>query len=405
MNNLPSARRPQYIVAPENCMGCGLCANVCSRDAIHMEWSAEGFLIPKVNTESCINCGLCAKQCIALEEKPAYTDDIESVASWGGWNKHEATHLQSSSGGIFTALAEHVLFAGGCVFGVVWQDKYTAAFSKAETIEELAKMRGSKYTPAIPGKVYQEVLAELKTGRQVLFSGTPCQVHALKKFLRKPYDNLLIIDIMCHGVPSRLILEKYIQEAENRMGKMVAYISFRDKSAGWLRYHVTCHYTDGSTSSTPMDKDLYMRLFLCDKALNLACYNCPYAHIPRQGDITLGDYWGVQKIHPDWPIDRGISAILANSAKGIQSLQQLSDKLTLCEEPFDKIYSGQPVVYVRHEQQVPRARPMVLARLPFWPLEKALHKLVNSVRIGPIYLKRNGFLHKLLRKCKQLISR
>lgn len=370
-----------------------------------MEWSSEGFLIPRVNTESCINCGLCAKFCIAMEERPEYTDDTASVASWGGWNKNEATHLQSSSGGIFTALAEWALMAGGCVFGVVWQDKYTAAFSKAETIEELAKMRGSKYTPAIPGKVYLEVLTELKTGRQVLFSGTPCQVHALKKFLRKPYDNLLIIDIMCHGVPSRLILEKYIQEAENRMGKTVAYISFRDKSAGWLRYHVTCHYTDGSTSSTPLDKDLYMRLFLCDKALNLACYNCPYAHIPRQGDITLGDYWGVQKIHPEWPIDKGISAILANTTKGIQCLPQLRDKLTLCEEPFDKIYSGQPVVYVRPEQQVPRARPMVLARLPFWPLEKVLHKLVNSVRIGPIYLKRNGFLHKLLRKCKQLISR
>ena len=217
----------KYITAPTNCTGCALCANVCSRDAIRMEWSAEGFLIPKVNTESCINCGLCAKQCIALEEKPAYTDDIESVASWGGWNKNEATHLQSSSGGIFTALAERALMDGGCVFGVVWQDKYTAVFSKAETIEGLVRMRGSKYTPAIPGKVYQEVLAELKTGRQVLFSGTPCQVHALKKYLRKPFDNLLTIDIVCHGAPSHLLLEKYVQETEARTGKIIDHVSFR----------------------------------------------------------------------------------------------------------------------------------------------------------------------------------
>lgn len=395
----------KYITAPTNCTGCALCANVCSRDAIRMEWSAEGFLIPKVNTESCINCGLCAKQCIALEEKPAYTDDIESVASWGGWNKNEATHLQSSSGGIFTALAERALMAGGCVFGVVWQDKYTAVFSKAETIEELAKMRGSKYTPAIPGKVYQEVLAELKTGRQVLFSGTPCQVHALKKYLRKPYDNLLTIDIMCHGVPSRLILEKYIQEAENRMGKTVAYISFRDKSAGWLRYHVTCHYTDGSTSSTPQNKDLYMRLFLCDKALNYACYNCPYAHIPRQGDITLGDYWGVQKIHSDWPIDRGISAILANTAKGHQYLQQVNDKVTLCLEPFDKIYSGQSVVYVRPTRQIPSDRSCVLAMLPLWELDKVRKRLADRVRIGPIRLNRTGLMYRLLRTGWRIIKR
>lgn len=370
-----------------------------------MEWSAGGFLIPRVDTETCINCGLCARQCIALEEKPAYTDDIESVASWGGWNKNEATHLQSASGGIFTGLAERVLLAGGCVFGVVWQDKYTAVFSKAETIEGLARMRGSKYTPAIPGKVYQEVLAELKPGRQVLFSGTPCQVHALKKYLRKPYDNLLTIDIVCHGAPSHILLEKYVQEAEARTGKIIDHVSFRDKPEGWIRYHVTCHYTDGSTSSTPLDKDLYMRLFLCDKALNLACYNCPYAHIPRQGDITLGDYWGVQKIHPDWPIDKGISAILANTAKGTQYLQQLNDKLTLCEEPFDKIYSEQPVVYVRPEKQVPRARPVVLARLPFWPLEKVLQKLVNSVRLGPIYLKKNGLIYKILRKGWRIIGK
>lgn len=405
MNTTSSARPPKYIVAPENCMGCGLCANVCSRDAIRMEWSAEGFLIPRVNTEACINCGLCARQCIALEERPTYTDDIKRVSSWGGWNNNEATHLQSSSGGIFTALAERALMAGGCVFGVVWQDKYTAVFSKAETIEELARMRGSKYTPAIPGKVYQEVLAELKTGRQVLFSGTPCQVHALKKYLRKPYDNLLTIDIVCHGVPSHLLLEKYVQETEDRTGKIIEYVSFRNKPEGWLRYHVTCHYTDESTSSTPLAEDVYMRLFLCDKTLNLVCYNCPYAHIPRQGDITLGDYWGVQRIHPDWPIDRGISAILANTAKGTQCLQQLSDRLTLCEEAFDKIYSGQPVAYVRSEKQAPKERSMLLARLPFCSLEDVLQKWVNSVRIGPIYLKRGGFMHRLLRECKRLIGR
>lgn len=405
MSNTTPALSAKYIDAPQNCTGCALCANVCSQGAISMVWNAEGFLIPQVNTNACINCGLCAKQCIALEAKPAYTDDIQSVLAWGGWHKNEKIHLQSSSGGIFTALAEETLMAGGCVFGVVWQDKYTAVFSKAETLVELNRMRGSKYTPAMPGKVYQAVRLELNTGRRVLFSGTPCQVHALKKYLRKSYDNLLTIDIVCHGVPSHIILEKYVQEAEARTGKTIDHISFRDKPEGWLLYHVTCHYNDGSTTSVPLDKDLYMRLFLCDKALNLVCYNCPYAHIPRQGDITLGDYWGVQKNHPDWPIDRGISVVLANTARGHQCLQQVSDKVTLCEEPFDKIYSGQPVVYVRPEKQVPKERDLLLAKLPFWSSEKLLQKLVNSVRLGPIYLKRNGTIHNLLRKCMRLISR
>lgn len=394
----------KYITPPQNCTGCGLCDNVCSHNAISMVWSKEGFLIPQVNTEACINCGLCSKQCIALEEKQEYTDDVGSVAAWGGWNKNESTHLQSSSGGVFSALAEHILAEGGCVFGVVWKDKHTAIFEKAESKEELARMRGSKYTPALPGKVYQQVKAELKSGRQVLFSGTPCQVHALKKYLRKPYVNLLTVDIVCHGMPSHLILEKYIDEDEKKTSKTIDHVSFRDKPEGWQKFHVTRHYTDGSASSATLAQDTYMRMFLCDKALNYICYNCPYAHIPRQGDISLGDYWGVQKIHPDWPIDKGISAILANTAKGIQCLQQLSDKLTLCEEPFDKIYSKQDAVYVRPAKQIPKERELILAILPFWTLEKVLHKLVNRVKFGPIHLQRNGLTHRILRKGWRIIK-
>ena len=395
----------KYITPPENCTGCGLCANVCSRDAILMVWSKEGFLIPQVNTDACINCGLCAKQCIAQEEKQEYTDDVESVTAWGGWNNNEATHLQSSSGGIFTALAEQVLKAGGCVFGVVWQDKYTAVFDKAEQMEDLARMRGSKYTPAVPGKVYQNVQTELRTGRQVLFSGTPCQVHALKKYLRKPYDNLLTIDIVCHGAPSHLILEKYVQEKESSTGKTIDHVSFRDKPEGWIRFHVTCHYTDGSTSSAPLDEDLYMRLFLSDKALNKVCYNCPYAHIPRQGDITLGDYWGVQRFHPDWPIDKGISAILANTQKGNQCLQQLKDKLTLCSEDFQKIYSGQTVVYVLSEKKLPSDRSLILSRLQIWKLDNVLKKLINCVKIGPIYLQKKGLVFRALQKGWSIVKK
>ena len=386
----------KYISPPDNCTGCGLCANVCSQDAISMEWSKEGFLVPGVDTDRCINCGLCVKQCIALEDKPEYTDDIGSVVAFGGWNKDLDIHLKSSSGGIFTALAERVILKGGIVFGVIWQDKLTAVFDKAETTEELAKMRGSKYTPAVPGKVYRDVRSELHTGRTVLFSGTPCQVHALKKHLRKPYKNLLTIDIVCHGAPSHLILEKYIAEDEANTGKTIDHVSFRDKPEGWMRFHVTRHYTDGSKVSEALSTDMYMRIFLCDKALNLVCYNCPYAHIPRQGDITLGDYWGVENHHPDWPIDKGISAILANNEKGKQALNQLSDVLDLRSEPFRKIYAGQDVVYVRPQKQIPEDRELVLKSLCEWSLGNVLCRLVNTVKLGPVRLPTNGIIYKAL---------
>lgn len=388
--------KTNYITPPKNCTGCGLCANVCAKNAIDMVWSKEGFLIPSVDTSACINCGACVKQCIALEEKAVYTDDIDSVIAYGGWNKDSGIHLQSSSGGIFTALAEHTLAAGGCVFGVVWKDKYTAVFDKCEDVASLSRMRGSKYTPAVPGKVYQQVRAELKTGRKVLFSGTPCQVHALKKFLRKPYDNLLTIDIVCHGAPSRLILEKYVQEGEQLSGKSIDYVSFRDKPEGWSRFHVTRHYVDGSSTSEALSTDLYMRLFLSDKALNHICYNCPYAHIPRQGDITLGDYWCVQKHHADWPIDKGISSILANTAQGKIALEQLQDKIDLRREPFKNIYEGQNVVYVRPEKQIPEDRSLILSKLTTCSLKKVYNLYLCGVSRGPFRISKNGLIYKLL---------
>lgn len=383
-----------HITAPENCTSCGLCANVCSKNAISLVWSKDGFLIPQVDADACINCGLCVKQCIALEEKPEFIDDINSVVSYGGWNKNEKIHLKSSSGGIFTALAQWAIQQKGAVFGVVWQDKLTAAFDKAESEHALARMRGSKYTPAVPGLVYKNVLAELKTGRRVLFSGTPCQVHALHKYLRKPFDNLLTIDIVCHGAPSHLILEKYIAENEAKSGKTIDYVSFRDKPEGWLRYHVTKHYSDGSTESMPSDKDIYMRMFLCDKALNKVCYNCPYAHIPRQGDITLGDYWGVENHHREWPIDKGISAILVNTEKGQIALNTLNTELVLKEEPFDNIYKGQDVVLVRPKKQIPEVRPLILHKLRKWSLAEVNRRLVNSVKFGPTRLQTTGGLYK-----------
>lgn len=392
-----------HITPPENCTGCGLCANVCSKDAIRMVWSEKGFLIPEVDISACVNCGLCVKKCIALEDKIQYADDIDSVNSYGGWNKNENTHLISSSGGIFTAVAEHIIKQGGIVFGVIWKDKLTAIFDKAETIEALSKMRGSKYTPALPGNVYRNVYSELKRGRQVLFSGTPCQVHALKKYLNKDYLNLLTIDIMCHGIPSHLIMEQYIKEDETISKKIIDYISFRDNSKGWNNYQVTKYYTDGTHSSTPMQTDIYMKMFLCDKALNYVCYNCPYAHIPRQGDITLGDYWEVQNYHPDWPINKGVSAILANSEKGLTMLETLSNKLTLHKEPFHKIYNGQKVVYIKPNKKVPKEREKVLAKIKTSSLHYVYNHIVQSVTFGPIRLSKRGIVYKTFYFCKRCL--
>lgn len=370
-----------------------------------MVWSEDGFLIPQVNTDTCINCGLCVKQCIALEEKEEYTDDVESVEAWGGWNKDESTHLQSSSGGIFTALAEQIFAAGGCVFGVVWENKDTARFTKAESKEELAGMRGSKYTQAVPGMVYREVKSELKKGRRVLFCGTSCQVYALRRYLRKDYDNLLLIDILCHGVPSRNLLLSYIREMEATAGKELESIQFRDKAGNWQRYQVKKIFSDGSTLSHVNREDLFMRIFIGDFVLNKACYSCPHACFPRVGDITLGDFWGdLQKLHPDWPIPDGIGSILGNTPKGKAILQELSVKgvASLMSDTLDNLIAGQRTTYLRHNESVPVNREQVLRALNEEPLSKIHHTLFDFVICGPFRIRKNSFLHKVYRVCRAI---
>lgn len=400
----------KYITPPENCTGCALCANVCSKNAIRMIWSKDGFLVPTVDTQACVNCGLCVKMCPAQPggmRDEQYHDDIASVVAYGGWNKDATTLQHSSSGGVFSALAAKIYAAGGCVFGVVWQDKETAVFAKAENMEQLAPMRGSKYTQAMPGGVYREVKAELQKGRQVLFTGTACQVHALKKYLRKPYDNLLTFDIVCHGVPSRKLLQLYIEHCENESNKEVQQLNFRVKKGNWLRYQVQKLYKDGTTQEDVSGNDLFMHLFIGDKMLNKCCYNCPHAHLPRPGDMTLGDYWGVQNLHPDWPIKEGIGSLIANTEKGKTILASLAAeaKITLHIEPFANLFKGQARSYLRGDyHEIPKDRDAALVALSSSPLLDVHREFYNKLKIGPFSMQRESVLHKLILFPRRVIS-
>ncbi len=396
----------KHITPPQECTGCALCANVCGYNAISMVWSKAGFLVPQVNTESCINCGACVRACPAQPEHlktlqqsgSRYAE--QTAAAYGGWNVDEESHLASSSGGIFTALAESVFAEGGCVFGVVWANKDTARFSKAENKEVLAAMRGSKYTQAIPGMVYREVRAELKKGRRVLFCGTACQVYALRQYLRKDYENLLLVDILCHGVPSRNLLLGYIREWERQEGKAIERIRFRDKATDWQNYQVTKIFTDGSTLSHCNKEDMFIRLFVGDYVLNQACYACPHASFPRVGDITLGDFWGnLQQTHADWPIRDGIGSVLGNTRKGIDQLSRLREqgKITLIPVQMKELIEGQPSTYHR-QHTLPPQHQRNLQQIREKDITVTYKKLVNSVRCGLFRFTRHGMPHRIYTK-------
>lgn len=393
----------KHIILPENCTGCGLCANVCSKEAIRMVWNNEGFIVPQVNTEVCINCGLCVKMCPAQPDAMAteqYHDEVDAVVAYGGWNADTKTQQQSSSGGVFSELAEQIFARGGCVFGVGWKDKETAVFTKAENMEQITPMRGSKYVQAVPGAVYREVKAELKTGRQVLFSGTACQAYALKKYLRKPYDNLLTFDIVCHGVPSRKLLQAYVKHFELEQGKELKEVCFRFKDGNWQGYKVQKRFVDGTVLNHVNSQDMFMNLFIGDKMLNKACYNCPHAHFPRPGDMTLGDYWGnLKAMHPEWPIGDGIGSLVANSKKGKAILEKLADdgKISLHREPFRNLYNGQPRSYLRGEDShIPISRDEALSRIGNEPLIDVWMRYCNTTKVGPLRLQTNGIIYKTL---------
>lgn len=391
------------IVPPQECTGCALCANVCGKDAVRMEWNREGFLVPQVDYSACVNCGACVKSCPAQSEQltalRSESNDLltEHIIAFACWNANRETQLISSSGGIFSALAEHIFAQRGCVFGVIWKNKDTATYAKAENMDEFSPMRGSKYTQAITGNVYREVKNELDKGRLVLFSGTSCLIYALKRYLKKNYDNLLLVDILCHGVPSRNLLLSYISEHEKQQRKKLAYLQFRDKAGNWQQYQVKKIFTDGSFLTHCHREDSFILIFTRDYVLNAACYNCPHARLPRVGDMSLGDFWGdLRKLHPEWPISDGIGSLICNTQKGLRYFHELQEKRKIISYtvPFSELYEGQPKTYLRKNEIPTTLRSYILKKLSRKPISVVYSLLFDQEQCGPFKLIRGSILHK-----------
>ncbi len=320
-------------LAPSDiCTGCGACANACSRNAISMQWNVDGFLSPVVDADACVHCGMCSRSCPALDSENRFTHiPLTEARVFAGWHKEPMKRHASSSGGIFTALAEVIIKKGGIVFGVEQRDDLSAGFASIDTIEELARLRGSKYTQAETGYIYREVRAFLNAGKVVLFSGTPCQVAGLLAYLRKPHPNLVTCEVACHGVPTRYLYTSYLKLNQTMAGSPITGVKFREKTPNWQNFSVNVEYASASSTEAMHRNDYYMRGFLSDCVLNQACYTCRCSS-PRRADITLADYWGVSKAHPDWNVDDGVSIMYANSQAGLALVDECKGALELIEE-------------------------------------------------------------------------
>ena len=298
------------IARKEDCTGCHGCYNVCPKKCIDMNFDEEGFLYPSVDSNKCVECGLCEKVCPII-----HTVEIENEPiAIGCYNKDEKIRMESSSGGIFTLISELVIKSGGVVFGAEFDENFNVRHSYVDNMQDLHKFRGSKYVQSTIGNSYYDAKQFLEQGRQVLFSGTPCQIAGLKRYLQKDYDNLICQDIVCHGVPSTYIWEHYKKFIAN--GRKISSVKFRDKSTGWKTYSLEIDFYDGSSYKDIGNENSYIKGFVKDFYLRPSCYECKYKTLHRESDITLADFWGIEANEPELDDNKGTSLIFLNSYKG-----------------------------------------------------------------------------------------
>ena len=332
----PAGERPLPRLAdPVRCTGCTACASVCPRDAISMERDREGFARPVIDPDACVRCGRCTAVCPILAERP----QSSLPAVFAAWNKNDDIRKDSTSGGIFTLLAEYVLEQGGVVYGAAFDSRMHLRHIACFRREELWRLRGSKYVQSDLNGIFREIKKWLEQ-RPVLFSGTPCQVDGLYYYLGGRPENLTTCDLVCHGVPSPGVWEDTVRDLEARRGRSVQAVRFRNKVTGWKDSHLTTVYGDGSVDTAPLFRTEYGRAFGRALFLRSSCHRCPYTSMTRVGDLTLGDFWGLRPEElPDQQM-KGVSLLLVNTAHG----SYLFDQLPLAKQPFppERAIAGNP---------------------------------------------------------------
>lgn len=349
------------IVEKKECCGCSACVQACPKHCIELHPDEEGFLYPKFNTSVCIDCGLCERVCPILKSK----DSRKPLSVYAAINTDEKIRYESSSGGVFTALAETIIKENGVVFGAKFDKDWNVVHDYTDTIDGLKAFRGSKYVQSTIGRCFEKVKFFLDKGTTVMFSGTPCQISGLIGYLKKDYPNLITIDIACYGVPSPRVWKDYLDEirqpdnntcnivyCQNTNNTLsIEKISFRDKQTGWKRYNFVVKFAPNETINeatsscytanelrSDASNNLYMMGFLNNFYLRPSCYDCHFRCGKSGSDIKLADFWGIQNVKPEIDDDKGISLILVNSSKGQKLISKTEIKLY--DSNYEDAYNG-----------------------------------------------------------------
>lgn len=307
------------------CSGCRACEKLCPTKAIKMEPDYRGFLYPTVDYDKCIKCKKCINSC-SINNK----ENIKEKLAYAAYNKDEKTRINSSSGGIFTLLAENIIEKGGIVFGAAFANDFTVEHILVQDKKDLEKLRTSKYVQSDTKNSYVEAEKFLKQGKLVYYSGTPCQIEGLKAYLQKEYDNLILQDIICHGVPSPKVWKEYLKSKNNKIKK----VNFRSKEkTTWDDYQIEITY-EGYKEYANHNDDIFMKLFLENLILRDSCYSCKFKKENRESDLTLADFWGISKIDKSMDDNKGTSLVILNSSKGKKIFEEISNKIIKKEVNF-----------------------------------------------------------------------
>lgn len=319
------------ICKKQDCCGCASCYSVCKYGAINMVQDEQGFFYPEINETKCVECGLCIKRC-PVNYRDSHKITVNDQKVYAAFSKTNKIRKSSSSGGIFSILAEEVINQGGVVFGVKWNEKLVATHDYCEKIEDLKAFRTSKYVQSNAQEIYSKVKGFLEKGRLVLFSGTPCHIEALNLFLSKKYSNLLTVDVVCHGVPSPGLLANYIDYLNNKHGISISSVRFRAKIPAWLSSsNVYCYGNKGDSLKIRVFEDPYFITFVNNVSLRDSCYNCRFSNTNRPSDISLCDYWGYKPTKLTFLnyYKKGISAVIINTGKGNEIFSNIKNKLNV----------------------------------------------------------------------------
>lgn len=310
----------------ENCCGCEACAEKCPVHCIRIEADEEGFLYPVIDSKNCINCNLCEEVCpfINIEKR------ILSPSTYACINKDNEVRILSSSGGVFHCLAKKIIDDEGAVYGAAFDEKFNVKHEAAFNIEDATKFRGSKYVQSRMTGCFKEIEQLLKSNIKVLFSGTQCQVNALKNYLGKDYEDLITIAIVCHGIGSDKVWQKYLFEISSKVESTVKYVRFRDKITGWSNYSIRVGLKNGMEYQNTKEKDSYMRAYTNDLLLRPSCFNCKSKGTNMKADIVIADYWGINgsELYID---NKGVSLVNLYTNKGHKFFDSIKNEL-YCEK-------------------------------------------------------------------------